>query len=257
MGKWTEGDVFRVLSERRYSKPAWAFMHQVADATGHAQRRWADAVAVGLWPSRGLEIHGIEIKVSRSDWRRELKKPDKAENVAAYCDRWWIAAPKDVVPVDELPEGWGLLEITESKVKARKEAPKMDAKPIDRSFFAAMTRRLFESQSPAEQLAQVREEAKREALREAEERMGDAVDRAQARANEASGELLRLKNALHGATPHDIGRAVRAMRSLTGGHGELNALRSNARKVQEQADTIEAAAQSLFGDEQQAEASHG
>jgi len=30
-----------------------------------------------LWPSGGLEIHGHEVKVSRSDWLRELKEPEK------------------------------------------------------------------------------------------------------------------------------------------------------------------------------------
>ena len=33
--------------------------------------RYADAIAMNLWPSRGLAVHGFEIKISRGDWQRE------------------------------------------------------------------------------------------------------------------------------------------------------------------------------------------
>lgn len=56
-----------------------------------------------------MQLHGHEIKVSRSDWLVELRDPSKAEAWKQYCDRWWLVAPRDIVKPEELPEGWGLL----------------------------------------------------------------------------------------------------------------------------------------------------
>jgi hypothetical protein len=49
---------------------------------------------------------GYEIKVDRADWRRD----DKLHNYMALCHLLYVAAPKGVVPVDELPAGVGLIE---------------------------------------------------------------------------------------------------------------------------------------------------
>lgn len=75
----------------------------------HSTRR-ADAVWVGLYQSRGYGIDVCELKVSRSDFEREISKPAKAEAWWSYSNRFWIVAPDvDVAPPDRLPEGWGLM----------------------------------------------------------------------------------------------------------------------------------------------------
>lgn len=128
---------------KRYPMPEWVLMEEVRDAAGFQSKRSADAIAMNTWPSRGLEINGFEIKASRSDWLRELKDPAKAEAIAAYCDRWWIVALPDLVKPDELPIGWGLLELkANGSLKEMKLAPKKeDVKPLNRTFIAAMMRR--------------------------------------------------------------------------------------------------------------------
>ena len=75
------------LVDAYFAGPAWAVLHEVPNATGAGKVRTADAIAISLWPSRGLEIHGLEIKVSRSDWRRELKQPEKSVPIQRYCHR--------------------------------------------------------------------------------------------------------------------------------------------------------------------------
>ncbi len=77
---------------KRWESPAWNTFFEVPNSTGFAKSRTADAVAVCTWPSRGMEIHGIEIKSYRSDWLRELKQPEKSEPVQRFCDRWWVVA---------------------------------------------------------------------------------------------------------------------------------------------------------------------
>lgn len=83
----------------------------LTEVTAPDGTRRADAVHVGLWQSRGAgEIDVCELKTSRSDWRRELDNPAKAEAWSDHCSRFWIVAPHpSVVPVEELPTGWGLM----------------------------------------------------------------------------------------------------------------------------------------------------
>lgn len=126
----------------RFCSPEWAIFFEVADGTGANQRRWADAVAMNMYPSRGLEIHGFEIKVSRSDWLRELKNPEKSSTVQQFCDRWWIVAPKELIKPGELPPTWGHYDITPAGViRQVVAAPKLEALPTTKAFMAAMMRR--------------------------------------------------------------------------------------------------------------------
>lgn len=130
----------RAALRRRFAAPEHAIAYEVAQGTGAAARRRLDAIAMQLWPSRGLDLHGIEIKVTRQDWRREKAAPEKAEEIARFCDYFWIAAPKDVVPVAELPSAWGLLELDGEAMATRVPATKTDAQEVDRPFLAAMLR---------------------------------------------------------------------------------------------------------------------
>jgi hypothetical protein len=118
-------------------------MWEVGNSTGGRARRWADAVVMSLWPSRGLLLTGIEIKVSRSDWQRELKDPAKAEEIAQYCDYWTVFAPEGIIQLQEVPALWGVKVVNEKgAVRQIKEPIRFDnPKPLDRGFVAAMLRR--------------------------------------------------------------------------------------------------------------------
>jgi len=135
--------LLREALRKRYAFPEWVLMEEVRDAAGFSGKRSADGIAMGMWPSRGLEIHGIEVKAYRGDWLRELKDPAKADVISSYCDRWWIVAAPNVVNIDELPVAWGLLELRGQSLKALKEAPRNEnVRPLNRHFVAAMMRRV-------------------------------------------------------------------------------------------------------------------
>jgi hypothetical protein len=138
-------DCIRAL-QSRFGSPAYALIEQVANGTGGRARRWADAIAISLWPSRGLSVHGFEIKVTRRDWLDELHNPAKSAPVQAYCDHWWVVGPQDLVREGELPKTWGLIEVT-SKLKPTVvvQAPELEPKALDRSFVAAVLRRAAEA----------------------------------------------------------------------------------------------------------------
>ena len=143
----TDSEV-RAALRLRYPAGTFALMEEVGNGTGFGCNRHADAVAVGLWPSRGLFIEGIEIKVSRGDWMRELAQPGKADDIAKWCAFWRVAAgTEDIVREDELPPNWGLLVLKGGKMLCKKQAPKLEPQALDRSFVAAMFRRVHEGQA--------------------------------------------------------------------------------------------------------------
>lgn len=138
-------DLLEKIAER-YFAPAHALLSQVRSATGHGDVRTADALVMSLWPSRGLHLHGFEIKVSRGDWLRELKDPAKAEEIVRFCDFWWIVADRGIVEKSELPPTWGLLEASGrgGSLKVIVDAPKLEANMPDRSFLASLCRNVAE-----------------------------------------------------------------------------------------------------------------
>ncbi len=159
----TEAEMIEAL-RRHYSETAdngsaWAFIPKVRNAAGFDANGTCDAICMDLWPSRGLLLHGFEIKVTRSDWLRELKNPDKSQRFIDTLDRWWVvAADSEIVREEELPEGWGLLVADKygfgrlvQKVEARPLRPDPDVsthwsrrehadRPVTRSFLAALLR---------------------------------------------------------------------------------------------------------------------
>src|ERR1051326_3693427 len=129
----------RNLIRARYAPPEYGLLFEVGDATGAATSRHADAVAMSIWPSRGLEVIGMECKVYRSDWTKELRNPAKAESIWQYCDRWYlVVSDKDMVKEGELPPTWGLLAPKGNSLRIVVDPPKLGPKPLTRSFVAAM-----------------------------------------------------------------------------------------------------------------------
>jgi hypothetical protein len=154
-----------------YAPPAFALLEQVGDSTGYASRH-IDAIVMSLYPSRGLGLTGVEVKVSRNDWRTELRRPGKAEPIARFCDYFVIAAPKGVVPIEEVPENWGLIEISDKgKARTSKQPVRNDADPIDRRFLAAILRRAAASTPTWEMKQAAQKEAREGAEREIESRV--------------------------------------------------------------------------------------
>lgn len=163
----------KALLHNKYSAPEYAFFTEVANGTGSQQAGYADAVAYALYPSTGHPIEGFEIKISRSDWLSELKKPGKAFPVMQYCDRWWLVATKDVAKLEEIPKAWGFYEVVNNKFYKRKHAPDLTPNELSLSFVAAMLRRATEHTVPAstvyEKQKLAREEARKDYAKDIDE----------------------------------------------------------------------------------------
>lgn len=128
---------------KQWPSPDCAFIPEFRSGTGWAREQRADAIAMHLWPSRGLELIGFELKVSRGDWKRELADPSKCDHVKRFCDRWYLVAYdlKVIKYADELPEGWGLMFLENGEIHTMIEAPKLTPEPLDRLFAASLMRR--------------------------------------------------------------------------------------------------------------------
>jgi hypothetical protein len=242
---WTEAQVSAALRDR-YPAPAYAFLPQVADGTGASKSRTADALAFSLWPSRGLDLYGFEIKVARSDWTRELADPAKADAICAFCDFWYVVAGKSgIVAEGELPPTWGLIEPRGAKLVCTREAPRLTPRPMTRAFLAAVFRRVAETSAGA--LAAEVATATLERTRAASYQAGfDEAQRIAIRdAKRARDELATLKQTVqefqnasgltldrwHGG--HALGTAVKFVREggLTRARDEIRAIGSRARAI--------------------------
>lgn len=135
-------DVKNIL-RKKYPMPEYEIFFEVSSSTGNGNNtRYADVVAFNTFSSRGYKITGFEIKVNRSDLLKELKSPEKAEEIFKYCDEWYLVVANNILKeTDEVPDNWGILEINEkSKMKVLKKSKKNPYVILDRKFVASLLR---------------------------------------------------------------------------------------------------------------------
>jgi hypothetical protein len=154
----TERDMLDLL-HRRYAQqsdnggvraPRYICAEHVRNQAGFFDRngggRTADFVAVDTWDSSicdgCLLVHGVEVKVSRPDWLRELRDPAKAAQTLEYASCFWLAVPDpSIVRAGELPPGWGLLCPAGSRgLVARVAATRRAVDPLSGTAVAALLR---------------------------------------------------------------------------------------------------------------------
>ena len=206
--KLGSGQVLEALRNGPFRTPAHSWLYEVRNGTGYEKsQRYADALVVSVWPSRGIWIAGIEVKVSRSDWRKELDDPSKADAIQKYCDCWWIAAAEDVVKPTEVPETWGFIEVNpKGKASTVREAPKLTPEPLDKLFVASILRNQADALETAkgrgrdEAWTRLRAEFDQEAvmkLRGELDAAETAKDQAERREQDAKRDVENMKETVH------------------------------------------------------------
>jgi hypothetical protein len=166
------------LLRQKYPKGEFAFFTEVPNGTGSHASRHADALAMSLWPSRGLYLTGFELKVSRSDWIKELKQPAKAESIAQYCDYWFlVAASQEIIQTGELPPTWGLMAPVAGKLKVITQPTKLEPIPLTTKFIAALFRRAQEQITKEAELERVRTMEYQRGYKAGEESRGYELER--------------------------------------------------------------------------------
>ena len=110
----------------RWSDESYLKIPEAPDSADRRGRK-IDCLIVSLWASRGFERDAVEIKVSMSDFRHEIKVPEKADWWWRHVHRFWVACPERLSAKvkAELPATWGLLSCVEGKApKVIVAAPK-------------------------------------------------------------------------------------------------------------------------------------
>ncbi len=229
-----------VLLQERFAAPEFAFMPQVRNGTGYSRRttRTADALAMSLWPSRGLELYGFELKSDRADWMREKADPEKMEEIGQFCDRWWLVVGReDLVQPGELPPTWGLIVPQGKKLVVKVEAPKLEAKPLDRAQLAAILRRAAECVVPRAQIQAATQREREKAMEKLEE-IVEVRTRHLKRAHETLLQERHEFERISGVswTTWNLGRVAEAVRFLA--DGGLKAREARLRGIAESAREI-------------------
>ena len=197
----------------RYPRERYALLEQVRDGPGYSASRTGDLVAVGLWPSRGCEVGGFEVKVSRADWLRELKAPQKAESLYAFCDRWWLVVPsaRDTLRDGELPPTWGCIEAHgKERLHTVVAAPALAPQPMDRWLLAALLKRATAEPLCRARLSEAYAAGNRDGASQASRRGDDA--------EELSRQVARFERAatrLQREMEYTVQRAERAVKLVT------------------------------------------
>lgn len=186
-------DICAALRER-YKQPEWCIFFEVASGTGVNAKRHADALAMNMYPSRGLSIIGFEIKVSRGDLKRELDNPDKAEEIARYCNEWYLVVPKGLIKDDDIiPVPWGIMECSDRGLRIAKKAQQLNAKPVTKEFMAAILRSA--GRVDGQTLQDERDKAYREYRAGYEKQLESEVERRTKRFEEIRTQLTEFEKA--------------------------------------------------------------
>lgn len=127
---------------RRYERHGAIVLREVASFQGflpehEKRRRRIDAVVIELRPSREYLRRAFEIKLSRNDFLRDVRNPDKWQWIVERFHEFWYIAPAGVVDLKRLPDCAGWLELKpfkfnggtgtpfyEWRLVTRKEAPR-------------------------------------------------------------------------------------------------------------------------------------
>lgn len=106
-------EIMAALRGRHRDSRAWAYFEELRVGTGYrdgAEQR-LDAWAMSLWPSKGLVRITYEVKVSRADFRRELKAPLKRRIGLLYSNLFYFVTPVGLLKPEEIPPECGLIEV--------------------------------------------------------------------------------------------------------------------------------------------------
>jgi hypothetical protein len=112
----------------------------IATEVTSVEKEQADVIG---WHDEAQFSTLIECKISRADFFADRKKSFRIHPETGMGQFRYFLVPKDLVKIDELPEGWGLLEVDGKNLYATKRSKYFDYFNIEaeRSLLVSMWRR--------------------------------------------------------------------------------------------------------------------
>ena len=135
----------KIALATKHSPPEWASFSELRDGTGWSALRSYDFWTIRCWGgSGGSTAIAYEVKVSRGDFLKELQQPDKRKSAECYSHECYFAAPAGLIKPEEVPIGWGLLEVLASGATRRKVIAQQRDVQFDTPFVCTIARRSAE-----------------------------------------------------------------------------------------------------------------
>lgn len=137
----TAQDVLQVL-RKLHNSLHWAWAEELW-MPGWNRRIDAFTIRMvaGEYDSPYLQKIAYEIKIDRSDFRKDVADPTKRMPAMEYANRFYYVAPFGVIPLAEIPEDCGLMEIREDRqIKITRKASDLHATSPTWDLLAAFTR---------------------------------------------------------------------------------------------------------------------
>lgn len=136
--------IIKVL-EASHDPVTWAFFNELRIGTGFgkdAEQRF-DAWAIHYHPSKRNVTRCYEVKISRSDFRSEIRKPLKRRPGLRLANEFYFVTPENMLEPGEIPPECGLMEVgSDGKLKIKVVAPFRDVMPPTWLFTSALCRRI-------------------------------------------------------------------------------------------------------------------
>lgn len=142
----TADDILAHLHDMYADTNQYVCAAEVSPRTGAWERR-IDFLVMNCYDSEQLKIQGYEIKISKSDLKRELEDPDKHAVFFDAIDFYWLIAPDDVLDqktIDLIPPKWGIRKV--SRGEDGKISSRTVRKPTclhDEKMYSRMIRKPF------------------------------------------------------------------------------------------------------------------
>lgn len=143
--------------------PQWATFeeHRLGTCFGHNRETRIDFLAIHLWSkvrggAPGPHVVAYEVKVDRADFLREIQDPEKRKPAEALATECYFCTPAGLVEHDEVPEGWGLVEVVKgNRVRTTKIATQREHKPWPWYAIQGLARRIHAHEAgPGRELKQ-------------------------------------------------------------------------------------------------------
>lgn len=157
---------------------------EVGARTGGWQRH-VDFMAFHCWDCENYMIEAFEIKIAKSDLKRELEDPSKHNIFFDDIDMFWIVAPDFVLDnLDIIPPKWGVMKVIQSEGKlalrvARKPVAlhdeQMRVRKLHRAFAASMCRAIDEQSETKRTLYEKQQQLEKEIRSKVERELADGA----------------------------------------------------------------------------------
>jgi hypothetical protein len=144
----TAAEISCVLKKERHAGSAWVTIDEMRCGIGFGRsERSIDLWAIEASNPKGCPAIAYEIKISRADFRRDMKDPEKQRGALTFSNRFYFVAPVGVIPRDELPAWAGLIEVFPEQDGEKRSRISVHAYPRDKcapswSLLMAILRRV-------------------------------------------------------------------------------------------------------------------